>query len=163
MALGAASRWRVCEKPLGTVSLRLSIPAALSSVPARLAPVAQLDRASDYGSGGWGFESSRARHSLLTHPLDRWPRLHARVCWLSPPGKKQNPLRSRPRTSLRWPNTTLAGRHDLSALRLERAGGTRARSGFILRVDPQHAQPYLSGQSLDSNLPRRHHAGADTA
>ena len=25
------------------------------------APVAQLDRASDYGSGGWGFESSRAR------------------------------------------------------------------------------------------------------
>lgn len=28
------------------------------------APVAQLDRASDYGSGGWGFESSRARHSV---------------------------------------------------------------------------------------------------
>ena len=25
-----------------------------------LAPVAQLDRASDYGSGGWGFESLRA-------------------------------------------------------------------------------------------------------
>ena len=28
------------------------------------APVAQLDRAPDYGSGGQGFESSRARHSL---------------------------------------------------------------------------------------------------
>ncbi len=26
-----------------------------------LAPVAQLDRASDFGSEGWGFESSRAR------------------------------------------------------------------------------------------------------
>lgn len=26
------------------------------------APVAQSDRASDYGSEGWGFESSRARH-----------------------------------------------------------------------------------------------------
>ena len=28
-----------------------------------IAPVAQLDRASDYGSGGWEFESSRARQS----------------------------------------------------------------------------------------------------
>ena len=27
----------------------------------RLAPVAQLDRASDFGSEGWGFESLRAR------------------------------------------------------------------------------------------------------
>ena len=26
----------------------------------KLAPVAQLDRVSDYGSEGWGFESSRA-------------------------------------------------------------------------------------------------------
>ena len=25
--------------------------------------VAQLDRASDYGSEGWGFESSRAHHT----------------------------------------------------------------------------------------------------
>ena len=31
---------------------------------ARQAPVAQLDRAPDYGSGGWEFESSRARHLL---------------------------------------------------------------------------------------------------
>ena len=30
----------------------------------RCAPVAQLDRASDYGSGGWEFESSRARQFL---------------------------------------------------------------------------------------------------
>src|SRR3546814_15881478 len=29
------------------------------------APVAQLDRASDYGSEGWEFESSRARHNPL--------------------------------------------------------------------------------------------------
>ena len=28
------------------------------------APVAQLDRASDYESGGWEFESLRARHSF---------------------------------------------------------------------------------------------------
>ena len=28
----------------------------------RYAPVAQLDRVSDYGSEGQGFESSRARH-----------------------------------------------------------------------------------------------------
>ena len=28
------------------------------------APVAQLDRVPDYGSGGWGFESSRAHHFL---------------------------------------------------------------------------------------------------
>ncbi len=27
-----------------------------------IAPVAQLDRASDFGSEGWGFESSRAHH-----------------------------------------------------------------------------------------------------
>ncbi len=36
------------------------------------APVAQLDRVPDYGSGGWGFESSRARHdasSARRHPL----------------------------------------------------------------------------------------------
>ena len=36
------------------------------------APVAQLDRVPDYGSGGWGFESSRARHDASParrHPL----------------------------------------------------------------------------------------------
>ena len=32
----------------------------------REAPVAQLDRASDYGSGGWEFESSRARQFILS-------------------------------------------------------------------------------------------------
>ena len=32
----------------------------------RRAPVAQLDRVPDYGSGGWGFESSRARHFIST-------------------------------------------------------------------------------------------------
>ncbi len=34
---------------------------AVTSVPID-APVAQLDRASDYGSGGWGFDSLRAHH-----------------------------------------------------------------------------------------------------
>ena len=29
------------------------------------APVAQLDRATDYGSVGWGFESLRARHRFI--------------------------------------------------------------------------------------------------
>ena len=29
------------------------------------APVAQLDRASDFGSEGWGFESLRARHKTI--------------------------------------------------------------------------------------------------
>ncbi len=28
------------------------------------APVAQLDRAPDYGSGGWGFDSLRVYHAL---------------------------------------------------------------------------------------------------
>ncbi len=38
------------------------------------APVAQLDRAPDYGSRGWGFESSRARHfSTTSRP---WPGRH---------------------------------------------------------------------------------------
>ena len=30
-----------------------------------IAPVAQLDRAPDYGSGGWGFKSLRARHGEI--------------------------------------------------------------------------------------------------
>ena len=40
------------------------------------APLAQLDRASGYGPGGWGFESSRAHSSLLllvTAPTSRTP------------------------------------------------------------------------------------------
>src|SRR6266498_371162 len=32
------------------------------------APVAQLDRAPDYGSGGWGFESLRARQFMTLSP-----------------------------------------------------------------------------------------------
>ena len=31
----------------------------------KLVPVAQPDRASDFGSEGWGFESLQARHSLV--------------------------------------------------------------------------------------------------
>ena len=33
----------------------------------RLAPVAQLDRAPDYESGGQGFESSPVRHCFSSH------------------------------------------------------------------------------------------------
>ncbi len=36
------------------------------AIPVTHAPVAQLDRVPDYGSGGWGFESSRARHYCLS-------------------------------------------------------------------------------------------------
>ena len=35
--------------------------------PCATVPVAQLDRASDYGSEGWGFESSRARIDTESH------------------------------------------------------------------------------------------------
>ena len=38
---------------------------ARSSIPAKHAPVAQLDRALDYESRGQEFESLRARHSVL--------------------------------------------------------------------------------------------------
>ncbi len=36
-----------------------------------LAPVAQLDRALDYGSRGWGFESSRAHMESPSSPVQR--------------------------------------------------------------------------------------------
>jgi len=36
------------------------------------APVAQLDRASDYGSEGWEFESLRAREVALSPVLLMW-------------------------------------------------------------------------------------------
>lgn len=36
------------------------------------APVAQLDRAPDYGSGGWGFDSLRARLFLKMDQTTRW-------------------------------------------------------------------------------------------
>jgi hypothetical protein len=42
-------------------------PCALKCL-AKNAPVAQLDRAPDYESGGQEFESLRARHSTPKHP-----------------------------------------------------------------------------------------------
>ena len=53
-------------------------------------PVAQLDRASDFGSEGWGFDSLRGRQSSerfpsifvdVRHPVRQWmiPRLQFRV------------------------------------------------------------------------------------
>ena len=52
---------------------RRPLPLWLSEPPTQvsLAPVAQLDRASDYGSGGWGFESLRACGSIGFRLLDR--------------------------------------------------------------------------------------------
>src|SRR5262245_11934979 len=48
---------RVYPKRVPRVQILLS-----PQLPNR-APVAQLDRAPDYGSGGWGFKSLRARHT----------------------------------------------------------------------------------------------------
>ena len=49
------------DSPMFRASLRQPMhPASFRA--AGQAPVAQLDRAPDYGSGGWEFESSRARH-----------------------------------------------------------------------------------------------------
>ena len=45
---------RHCGFPVGMVNY--------SYFPQHFAPVAQLDRAPDYGFGGWGFDSLRARH-----------------------------------------------------------------------------------------------------
>jgi hypothetical protein len=36
------------------------------------APVAQLDRASDYGSEGWGFESLQAHHLFIKRVADKF-------------------------------------------------------------------------------------------
>src|SRR5215510_6708852 len=49
---------RVYPKRVPRVQIPLSPP--LSD----RAPVAQLDRAPDYGSGGWGFKSLRARQTV---------------------------------------------------------------------------------------------------
>jgi hypothetical protein len=49
--------------------------AGFGQVRAAPALVAQLDRASDYGSEGWGFESLRARCVQLTVTVDAGPRL----------------------------------------------------------------------------------------
>ena len=49
--------------------------AADSSSLSGPAPIAQLDRASDYGSGGWGFKSSWAHHlSFAQAELEPGPR-----------------------------------------------------------------------------------------
>ena len=50
--IGAYIRWEACRA--GMVKLK-----------SETAPVAQLDRASDYGSEGWGFDSLRGRHFFL--------------------------------------------------------------------------------------------------
>ena len=52
---------------------------SFSSFRLRFVPVAQPDRASDFGSEGWGFESLQARHSqwlIMAHaPEFTWPLL----------------------------------------------------------------------------------------
>jgi|GEM_PF-225924 tRNA(adenine34) deaminase len=49
----------------GNSGLCLTAGLGESEICGSNALVAQLDRAPDYGSGGWGFESSRARHPLM--------------------------------------------------------------------------------------------------
>ena len=50
--------------PLRQFYKRLDIRYAISDKPCSFAPLAQLDRASDYGSEGREFESSAARHNF---------------------------------------------------------------------------------------------------
>jgi hypothetical protein len=53
------------------------------------APVAQLDRASDYGSEGWGFESLRARlkpkarQPVSGVSLSLYNQVNGRTYWIS--------------------------------------------------------------------------------
>src|SRR5437763_3926302 len=61
---------RICRSCHGLV--QMSTTSAYRRRPSRgvvnsrrLAPLAQLDRAADFGSAGWGFESLRARHVLF--------------------------------------------------------------------------------------------------
>ncbi len=56
-------QWRSKKGLFGnSISNRLgAVDAAVAVCLMRSAPVAQLDRASDYGSEGWGFDSLRAR------------------------------------------------------------------------------------------------------
>src|ERR1043165_236557 len=56
---------RVYLKRVPRVRIPLSPPVS--------APVAQLDRAPDYGSGGWGFKSLRARHKINNLYSARFP------------------------------------------------------------------------------------------
>src|SRR5665213_4586929 len=52
------------QREIGLPSARSCryVPPAFRNMHATKAPVAQLDRAPDYESGGWEFESLRARH-----------------------------------------------------------------------------------------------------
>ena len=54
---------RLKKAPTAAPSSGLGVAAGrgFGYIPALTAPVAQLDRAPDYGSGGWKFESFRAR------------------------------------------------------------------------------------------------------
>ncbi len=118
----------ICGKSRGYPGLPLR--AALSTVraaawaahPTRDAPVAQLDRVPDYGSGGWGFESSRARHfsqiSGHSRALDGCRR-SGRIA----PARRVTPVlhgRSQPRGTKRG-----AGRSPLSATGRSRPGQRR--------------------------------------
>ena len=54
-------------RPQQIIDRKTNIALAMHSPPHALStsfcvPVAQLDRAPDYGSGGWGFEALRVHH-----------------------------------------------------------------------------------------------------
>src|SRR5690606_14685465 len=125
----------------------LSFPAGAEAARRR-APVAQLDRASDYGSEGQGVESSRAHH---TRPVldgsssfrpDHRARLHART---------------RPRTTLRATTTRGPGRsRGLSGHLLSRcdAGVVASRpsggEGGIRTLDGGFVPPYSLSRGAPS-------------
>ena len=68
-ALGLAAPWLPHPPPKNSASKFLTASARPAFLRVRSnAPVAQLDRASDYESEGWGFEFLRVYH-LVTHSL----------------------------------------------------------------------------------------------
>ena len=60
-----------CSSEMRRFAWRADLLAKKSDTLFQTGPVAQLDRASDFGSEGWGFDSLRGRHSFQNSPLGR--------------------------------------------------------------------------------------------
>src|SRR5437660_6669530 len=58
-----------CSSEMRRFAWRADLLAKKSDTLFQLGPVAQLDRASDFGSEGWGFDSLRGRHFSRSAPL----------------------------------------------------------------------------------------------
>jgi hypothetical protein len=65
----APSRVRIPPSPFRSPAAADRRPPPPATIPRHTAPVAQLDRASVYGTEGQRFESSRARHEIPTKRL----------------------------------------------------------------------------------------------